>query len=52
MVLSKKIGGDMKYDCIVVGAGICGLSAANYLATRGKLVLVIEKSNQIGGLCK
>jgi UDP-galactopyranose mutase len=42
----------MKYDAIVVGAGICGLSAASYLATRGKSVLVIEKSNQIGGLCR
>ena len=32
MVLSKKIGGFMKYNCYVVGAGICGLTAARKLA--------------------
>jgi UDP-galactopyranose mutase len=52
MVLSKKIGGDMKYDCIVVGAGICGLSAARQLATKGYSVLIFEKSHYIGGLCR
>ena len=42
----------MKYDCIVIGAGICGLSAARRLAEYGKKVLVVEQSNQIGGLCR
>lgn len=42
----------MTYDCVVVGAGICGLSAARKLADNSKKVLVIERTNRIGGLCK
>ena len=38
-----------KYDVIVVGAGNGGLSAALWLAKRGKKVLVIEKHNLPGG---
>jgi UDP-galactopyranose mutase len=45
-------GKKMKYDCIVVGAGLTGLSAARYLANQGKRVLVFERSSRIGGLCK
>ena len=37
------------YDVIVVGAGNGGLSAATYLATEGKRVLVLEKHNLPGG---
>lgn len=37
------------YDCIVVGAGISGLSAAYTLYKRGASVLVVEKLPRIGG---
>jgi len=42
----------MIYDCIIVGAGLTGLTAARCLADKGKKVLVIEQTNRIGGLCK
>lgn len=38
-----------KYDALVVGAGIGGLTAASYLARRGKKVLVVEKMPYAGG---
>lgn len=34
---------DMAFDCIVVGAGPAGASAAYHLAKRGRSVLVLEK---------
>ncbi|MDP8266457.1 MAG: NAD(P)-binding protein [Candidatus Aceula meridiana] len=37
------------YDSIVVGSGISGLTLANLLALNGQKVLIIEKSNRIGG---
>ncbi|MCK9225455.1 MAG: NAD(P)/FAD-dependent oxidoreductase [Candidatus Muirbacterium halophilum] len=41
-----------KYDVIIVGAGVSGLIAANYLAKNNKKILVIEKEKQIGNkLC-
>lgn len=39
-----------KYDFIVIGAGMGGLSAANFLAKYNKKVLVLEKHNIPGGL--
>ncbi|MBV8264661.1 MAG: NAD(P)/FAD-dependent oxidoreductase [Candidatus Eremiobacteraeota bacterium] len=39
----------MPYDAIVVGAGHNGLIAAAYLAKAGQKVLVLERSDQIGG---
>lgn len=39
-----------KYDYIIIGAGMGGLSAANFLAKHNKKVLVLEKHNIPGGL--
>ena len=39
-----------KYDTVVVGAGIAGLTASTYLARAGKSVLLIEKNKECGGL--
>jgi phytoene dehydrogenase-like protein len=39
-----------KYDFIIIGAGMGGLSAANFLAKYNKKVLVLEKHNVPGGL--
>jgi len=38
-----------KFDVIVIGAGMGGLSAANFLAKYDKRVLVIEKHDKPGG---
>src|SRR5262245_7125530 len=37
------------YDVIVIGAGVNGLTAANYLAKAGKKVLVLERRPLAGG---
>ena len=39
----------MKYDVIVVGAGISGLICAKKLIKAGFSVLLIDKNNYIGG---
>jgi protoporphyrinogen oxidase len=38
-----------KYDIVIVGAGISGLSLAHYCAKEGLKTLVIEKSERAGG---
>jgi phytoene dehydrogenase-like protein len=38
-----------KYDVVILGAGHNGLVAASYLARAGLSVLLLEKSNYIGG---
>lgn len=38
-----------RYDCIIIGAGIGGLTAASILARNGKKVLVLEKNPKVGG---
>lgn len=43
---------NMKYDSIVVGGGIAGLTSAVYLARAGQNVLLIEKNKECGGLVK
>lgn len=39
----------MAYDCIIIGAGMSGLSAAYALHKHGRDVLVIEASSHVGG---
>ena len=39
------------WDVIVVGAGHNGLACAAYLARAGKLVLVLEARERVGGAC-
>ena len=40
---------DMKYDVIIIGAGLGGLTAGATLAKRGKRVLLIEQHAIPGG---
>jgi phytoene dehydrogenase-like protein len=39
-----------KYDTVVVGGGIAGLTAAVYLARSGQKTVLIEKNKEFGGL--
>jgi UDP-galactopyranose mutase len=41
----------MKYDILVVGAGLAGSTAARILAEKGKKVLVVEKHKHVAGHC-
>ncbi len=43
---------DQEFDCIVVGAGLAGLSAARQLEKAGASTLVIESSDRPGGRLK
>ena len=38
-------------DVIVIGAGVSGLAATEYLLHKGKSVICIEANNRIGGRC-
>jgi len=40
------------YDIIITGAGISGLLSALALSKEGKSVLIIEKENYVGGVCR
>ena len=40
---------DAKYDVIVVGGGLAGLSCAFYACKKGKKVLLLEKHKYLGG---
>lgn len=39
----------MEYDCVIIGSGVAGLTAALYLARANKKITIIENSN-IGGV--
>lgn len=39
-----------KFDAIVVGGGIAGLTAAAYLVKAGQSVMLVEKQSKVGGL--
>ncbi len=39
-----------RYDCIIVGAGLCGLALAKGLTAKGRTVLVVEKGSYVNHL--
>ena len=41
-----------KYDVVVIGSGISGLLSALALSKEGKKVLILEKEDYIGGVCR
>jgi UDP-galactopyranose mutase len=41
----------MKFDAVIVGAGLAGATSARILAERGKRVLVVEKHRHVAGHC-
>lgn len=47
---SKKLTLKKQYDIIVAGGGLAGVAAAVSAAARGRSVLLLEKSNILGGL--
>ena len=50
ITLLKKLNVKRHYDVIVAGGGVAGCAAAVTVAKRGKSVLLLEKSNVLGGL--
>ena len=48
MFLNKSHGSSYSTDCIVVGAGVSGLAAADYLRKRGWKVVILEASERVG----
>src|SRR5712692_5292835 len=38
-------------DVVIIGAGHNGLVAANYLARAGLRVVIVERSDRVGGAC-
>ncbi|MBI2498717.1 NAD(P)-binding protein [Candidatus Woesearchaeota archaeon] len=46
------MNGQMKYDYIILGAGVAGLAFAYKVAKEGNSVLILEKEKTIGGLSR
>lgn len=42
---------DMLYDAIIVGAGVAGVTCAVWLKRMGYRVLLLEATQQVGGMC-
>ena len=42
---------EIRYDSVIIGGGLSGLTAASLLAKRGLRVAVVDKSDQPGGSC-
>ena len=49
-LFSKLLTAKKHYDVIVAGGGVAGVAAAVSAAKRGRSVLLLEKSNILGGL--
>ncbi|MEX0978714.1 MAG: FAD-dependent oxidoreductase, partial [Pirellulales bacterium] len=43
-------GASDHYDCVVIGSGLAGLTAANTLARSGRSVLLLEQHYKLGGM--
>jgi cation diffusion facilitator CzcD-associated flavoprotein CzcO len=39
-----------RYDVVVIGSGLAGLTAANVLARQGRSVLLLEQHYKLGGM--
>lgn len=50
ITLSRELTMKAQYDVIVCGGGVAGVAAAMTAAQQGKSVLLLEKSNILGGL--
>lgn len=50
ITITKKVDKKKDYDIIVCGGGVAGVAAAVTAANQGNSVLLIEKSNILGGL--
>jgi phytoene dehydrogenase-like protein len=48
--LNYKNMSDNKYNTVIVGGGIAGLTSAAYLSRAGQKILLIEKNRECGGL--
>lgn len=39
------------FDCIIIGAGVGGLTAGAYLTQKGKRILIVDGQDKVGGYC-